>query len=278
MNRIDYEFLTHYLESCSGLALGAGKEYLLETRLIPLAQSWGIADVTELIHILRTKQDDMIGNAVVEAMTTSETSFFRDRHPFEEMQKTLLPAVINARRLDRHIRIWSAACSTGQEVYSLAMLLHEQFPEIARTWHIEILGTDISHNALTLAKEGVYSQFEVQRGLPIQYLMKYFVQFERSWQIKNEIRDMVTFKPLNLLDDLRFPGEFDIIFCRNVLIYFNAENKKRILDGIAKSLCPDGYLVLGTAETVLGITNTLRRDAASRSVVYVPNMMTSVKT
>ncbi|MEX1233027.1 MAG: protein-glutamate O-methyltransferase CheR [Planctomycetaceae bacterium] len=271
MNPADYDFLTQYLHTCSGLALGSGKEYLLEARLIPLAQSWGISDLAELICALRKNQDERLGKAVIESMTTNETSFFRDKHPFEEMRNTLLPAIIHSRQIPRHFRIWSAASSTGQEAYSLAMMLHEFFPDVVKNWRIDIVGTDISQNALALAKEGIYSQFEVQRGLPIQYLMKYFAQVERGWQIKQEIRSMVSFKPLNLLETFQYLGPFDVIFCRNVLIYFNATNKKLILDRIAKCLRPDGYLILGAAETVLGITETLRRETGFRSVIYIPN-------
>ncbi len=278
MNPADYEFLTRYLQNGSGLALGAGKEYLLESRLIPLAQSWGINDLPELVRALRNNRDDRLAKAVIEAMTTNETSFYRDKHPFEEMKDTLLPNIVNARQSQRHIRIWSAASSTGQEVYSLAMLLHEKFPDIARTWRIDIVGTDISHNALSQAREGIYSQFEVQRGLPIQYLMKYFHQVDRGWQIKPDIRSMVSFKPLNLLENFNYLGQFDIIFCRNVLIYFNAENKKAILDRIAKCLRPDGYLILGAAETVLGITDVMKREPEFRSMIYVPTRAVSVKT
>ncbi|MFN0197769.1 MAG: CheR family methyltransferase [Planctomycetaceae bacterium] len=278
MNPTDYDFLTQYIHDGSGLALGAGKEYLLEARLIPLAQSWGIHDLPELVRTLGNNRDARLSEAVIEAMTSNETLFYRDKHPFDEMKDTLVPNLINARQSQRHLRIWSAACSTGQEAYSLAMLLHENFPDVANAWRIDIVGTDLSQNALAQAKDGVYSQFEVQRGLPIRYLVKYFQQVGRGWQVKPDIRQMVSFTPLNLLEDFQDLGRFDIIFCRNVLIYFNSGNKKIILDRIADCLHPDGYLILGASETVLGITGTMKRDARFRSTIYVPATAVMVKS
>lgn len=275
MNPGDYEYLSNFLLGKSGLALGSGKEYLIEARLIPLAQSWGLANLEELVRELRGRKDERLHSAVVEAMTTNETSFFRDKTPFEEMKEMLLPELIAARRMVRQLRVWCAASSTGQEPYSFLMLIAESFPTL-RDWRIEFVATDIDNTALARAESGVYTQFEVQRGLPIQLLMKYFEQVENGWRIKDEIRDRVSFRQLNLLDDFSRLGQFDIVFCRNVLIYFQNQTKRQILERIGKLLRPDGYLYLGAAETVLGITTAFERNKRYKSAVYAPTVAANV--
>ncbi|MCC7420425.1 MAG: protein-glutamate O-methyltransferase CheR [Planctomycetaceae bacterium] len=269
MTPADYDYLSAFLLESSGLALGPGKEYLLEARLIPLAQSSGMADVSELVANLRKKRDPKLASAVTEAMTTNETSFFRDKTPFDDLKQNILPALIEARKTSQRLRFWCAAASTGQEPYTILMTIREHFPQLAN-WRIEFIATDLCRAALDRAKEGVYTQFEVQRGLPIQYLMKYFEQTPKGWQVKKDLRDGVNYQQLNLLDDFSRLGQFDVIFCRNVLIYFQQETKKEILDRQARMLRSDGYLLLGSAETVLGISDSFRRAGAGRSSIYLP--------
>ncbi|MGE3313732.1 MAG: protein-glutamate O-methyltransferase CheR [Planctomycetaceae bacterium] len=275
MNPGDYEYISNFLLTKSGLALGPGKEYLVDARLIPLAQSWGLANIEELVRELRNRKDERLHSAVVEAMTTNETSFFRDKTPFEEMREILLPELIAARKAVRQIRVWCAASSTGQEPYSFLMLMAEHFQSI-RDWRIEFVATDIDNTALARAEAALYTQFEVQRGLPIQLLMKYFEQVEKGWRIKDEIRERVSFRQLNLLDDFSRLGQFDIVLCRNVLIYFQNQTKKQILERIAKQLRPDGYLYLGAAETVLGLTTAFERNKQYKSAVYTPAVAAKV--
>jgi len=190
----------------------------------------------------------------VEAMTTNETSFFRDTKPFTLFQETVLPHMIQARAAKKTIRIWCAASSSGQEPYSLSMILKDKEAQL-KGWRIEIIATDLSEDILAQARKATYSQFEVQRGLPIQYLMKYFTQVGETWQLKDEIKSMVKFSTFNLLDEMTRMGQFDIIFCRNVLIYFDEKTKGGILGKMEKQLEKDGFLLLGGAETVLGITD-----------------------
>jgi chemotaxis protein methyltransferase CheR len=271
----DYEYLSNFLLGKSGLALGPGKEYLIEARLIPLAQSCGLANIEELVRELKSRKEERLHSAVVEAMTTNETSFFRDKTPYDEMREILLPELIAARKTSRQLRVWCAASSTGQEPYSFLMLLAEHFPEV-RDWRVEFVATDIDNSALARANSGLYTQFEVQRGLPIQLLMKYFEQAEKGWRIKEEIRKRVSFRQLNLLDDFSRLGLFDIVLCRNVLIYFQNQTKQNILERIAKLLRPDSYLYLGAAETVLGITTVFERNKRYKSAVYSPTVAARV--
>ncbi len=269
MNANDYDYLTKFLVESSGLALGNGKEYLLEARLTPLAQSFGMTDIPELVVELRRGRDPRLSTAVTESMTTNETSFFRDITPFEEMKTQLFPALINARRETRRLRIWCAAASTGQELYSLLMLIDESFPEL-QSWNIEIVGTDIAEKMLTRSQEATYSQFEVQRGLTTPLLIKNFEQVPQGWRIKDNLRNRVQWKQQNLLDDFYHLGAFDLIICRNVLIYFEVAHKRDVLERMRKQLAQDGNLILGAAESIVGITDQFQRFSECRSAVYVP--------
>lgn len=265
----DYEFLCAFLLKRSGLYLGPSKEYLLEARLIPVAQTWGLTGLEQLVLDLRRNNNERLNSAVTEAMTTNETLFFRDKTPFDELRDLLLPPIIESRKSSARLRIWCAAASTGQEPYSLAMMLLESFPQL-QSWKIDIVGTDLCSKALARAEEGVYSQFEVQRGLPIQYLMKNFEQVPTGWKIKSDLKKHIQYRSLNLLDNFSHLGQFDLIMCRNVLIYFENDIKKRILDRMAGMLRPDGYLILGAAETVMGITDTFDRNRDCKAAVYRP--------
>jgi chemotaxis protein methyltransferase CheR len=252
----DYDFLRRLLKERSGLDLSADKQYLVESRLIPLARKAGMPGIAELVQKMKGGAEALTSE-VVEAMTTNETFFFRDKIPFDHLREAILPAMLKARAGRRSLRIWSAACSTGQEPYSIAMCLKEKAQELAG-WRIEIVATDLSLEVLEKAKSGIYSQFEVQRGLPVQLLVKYFSQVGEVWQISPEIRGMVQHRQLNLLQDFSHLGKFDVIFCRNVLIYFDQDTKTGIFKRLAKSFEPDGMLLLGAAETVVGISDAFR--------------------
>jgi len=268
MTPLDYDFLRKLLKERSGLMLSADKQYLVESRLTPLARKAGITSLGDLVARLKARNEQLTVD-VVEAMTTNETFFYRDKIPFEHFRDAVMPNLMAARAKERRIRIWCAAASTGQEPYSLAMSLKDM-KERLRGWRIEILGTDISTEVLEKAKAGIYSQFEVQRGLPIQMLVKYFAQVGDTWQIAPEIRATVQYRPLNLLQNFANLGRFDVVFCRNVLIYFDQETKTGVLNRLAKLVETDGYLVLGAAETVVGLTDAFKPVPDKRGL-YAPN-------
>ncbi|MCK1423388.1 protein-glutamate O-methyltransferase CheR [Bradyrhizobium sp. 180] len=268
MTPTEYEYLRKFLKDNSGLDLSADKQYLIESRLLPLARKAGFSGIAELVQKLQAGSRPLITD-VVQAMTTNETFFFRDKVPFDHFRDTIMPEVIKARAGRRSVRIWCAAGSTGQEPYSLAMCLKEMGAALAG-WRIEIIATDLSQEVLEKAKAGVYSQFEVQRGLPIQMLVKYFKQTGETWQINPELRAMIQHRQLNLLHDFAQLGTFDVIFCRNVLIYFDQDTKINIFNRLARQIEPDGFLVLGAAETVVGLTDTFR-PIAERRGLYKPN-------
>ena len=261
----DYDFLRKCLKDRSGLVLSADKQYLVESRLLPVARKAGVTTLGELVSKLRGAHDPALMTGVVEAMTTNETFFFRDKVPFEHFRATIMPALLEARRAARTIRIWCAAASTGQEPCSLAMYLKEIERDILG-WRIEMLATDLSGEVLEKARAGIYSQFEVQRGLPIQLLMKYFTQVGDVWQLNADVRAMVQFRQLNLLQDFAHLGTFDVIFCRNVLIYFDQGTKAVIFERMAKGLEADGTLLLGAAESVVGLTDAFRPIAERRGL------------
>jgi chemotaxis protein methyltransferase CheR len=265
---LDYDYLRKCLKLRSGLVLTADKQYLVESRLLPVARKSGLVNLTALVNQLK-RGDEAMMTAVVEAMATNESFFFRDKVPFYHFTSIIMPALIAARRSARTIRIWCAAASTGQEPYSLAMCLKEMEGDLAG-WRIELLASDLSGEALEKAREGLYTQFEVQRGLPIQFLVRYFKQTRELWQIAPEIRAMVKFRQLNLLSDFSHLGIFDLIFCRNVLIYFDLQTKIEVLDRLASATASDGYLVLGAAETVVGLTESFK-VVGEKHGLYAPN-------
>ena len=266
----DYDYLRKLLRERSGLVLSADKQYLVESRLLPVARRAGAAGLPDLVQKLKESRTEQLVTEVIEAMTTNESFFFRDRIPFEHFRDTMVPALLEARAAQRRIRVWCAASSTGQEPYSLAMCLKEMGGLVAG-WRIEIIATDLSNEVLEKAKAGIYSQFEVQRGLPIQLLVKYFSQVGEAWQIAPEVRAMVQYRPLNLLADFAHLGMFDVVFCRNVLIYFDQETKSSVLERIARATDRDGYLVLGAAETVIGLTESFK-PVHDRRGLYAPNV------
>jgi chemotaxis protein methyltransferase CheR len=265
----DFDYLRRMLKERSGLVLPAEKQYLAESRLLPVARRHGMSSLTELVAKLKAPNSSL-ATEVVEAMTTNETFFFRDKIPFEQMRDIVMPELAVARAREKRIRIWCTAAASGQEPYSLAMIVKNLGAALAG-FRVEILATDIAGEVLERAKAGLYSQFEVQRGLPIQLLVKYFTQVGEMWQIAPEIRAMVQFRPINLLNDFKPLGTFDLVFCRNVLIYFDQETKTRVLERIARQMAPDGSLVLGAAETVVGLTDALK-PVPERRGLYAPNV------
>lgn len=256
MTPADYDYLRKFLKERSGLDLSPDKQYLVESRLLPLARKASLSGIADLVLKIR-HGDGRLATDVVEAMTTNETFFFRDKIPFDHLRDSIMPGLIQARAARKSLRIWSAASSTGQEPYSIAMCLKEMGASLAG-WRIEVVASDLSQEVLEKSRAGIYSQFEVQRGLPIQFLMKYFTQLSDVWQLNADVRAMVQFRQLNLLQDFSHLGTFDVIFCRNVLIYFDQDTKAVIFERMAKGLEADGTLLLGAAESVVGITDAFR--------------------
>jgi chemotaxis protein methyltransferase CheR len=263
----DYEYLRKLLKERSGLDLSADKQYLVESRLMPLARKAGLPGIAELVQKMKGHTESLTSE-VVEAMTTNETFFFRDKIPFDHLRDGILPALIQARAARRSLRIWCAACSTGQEPYSIGMIVKEM--AALSGWRVEIVATDLSQEVLEKSRAGVYSQFEVQRGLPIQMLVKHFKQNGDLWQLNADIRAMVQHRQLNLLQDFSQLGKFDVIFCRNVLIYFDQDTKATIFERMSRMIEPDGVLALGAAESVVGITDAFK-PYPDRRGMYCPN-------
>jgi chemotaxis protein methyltransferase CheR len=268
MNENEYQTICDYVQKRSGIMLGDSKSYLVESRLNPVAQRFGYDDVGALARALGTPAAAEASDVVVDAMTTNESFFFRDNTPFELFEKVILPELLANKAVGARIRIWCAAASTGQEPYSLAMQLLANKALLAGR-EVEIIGTDISESALEKAKQGEYTQFEVQRGLPVQLLVEHFTQKGTNWVISEEVRKMVRFKLHNLLDAPTSIGKVDLVFCRNVLIYFDVETKTKVLEAIYGAMHRDGFLVLGAAETMIGVTDLFERSEGRRGL-YQP--------
>lgn len=251
MTPMDFQFLAELLKKRSGLTLSDDKAYLIESRLTPIARGQGLADIPQLCAHLRNSPKEDLLVEITEAMTTNESSFFRDIKPYESLRKQVIPMVMEKLAIQKRIRIWSAACSTGQEPYSIAICLEEDKPKMPG-WSFEIVGTDLAKKVVDKAKLGIYSQFEAQRGLPIQMLVKYFSALpDTSWQLKDNIRSAVKFNTHNLLESYASLGKFDIIFCRNVLIYFDDPIKASITEKMASVLPPHGILIIGSTESLV---------------------------
>lgn len=252
----------------AGIVLDEGKDYLIETRLATVAQELGLASVEDVIARARTPANTNVEARVVEALTTNETTFFRDVYPFEALRTHVLPEVLAARAATRTLRIWSAASSSGQEPYSIAMTLREHFPELA-TWRVKILATDLSEGVLARARAGRYRQLEVNRGLPAPMLVKYFTRDGNDWCVHQTLRDMVEFSAFNLVTEMgRYP-QVDIVFVRNVLFYFDLPTKQAVLRRVAELLPRDGVLFLGGTETTT-LDDVYERVTAGRSMFYRP--------
>lgn len=265
MTPLDYEYIRKLLKERSGLVLAADKQYLIESRLMPVARKAGCASISALVQRLSSSRPEALMTQVTEAMMINESFFFRDKIPFDLFRDTIMPALLQARASSRRIRIWCAAASTGQEPYSLAMLV-KGMREKLTGWRIDIVATDISGDVLERARAGIYSQFEIQRGLPIQMLMQHFEQLGEQWRVTEDIRKMVQFRQLNLLDNFSQLGTFDVVYCRNVLIYFDQPTKINVLDRLARQLAPDGFMLMGAAETVVGLSDSFRPAPEKRGL------------
>lgn len=271
----EIEPLVRYIYSISGIKVDESKTYLFETRLSPLLESTGLDSYLALVQAAKRDASQGIQNQVIDAISTNETSFFRDSGPFAALQHKLLPEIIDARSarcagvLRPTIRIWSAACSTGQEVYSIAIVLKELLGNLG-AYNIKLLGADISDAAISQASYGMYNKFEIERGLPAARLEKYFSRAAGHWRICDEIRAMATFRKMNLTKPFGTLGKFDIIFCRNVAIYFPPEDRKTLFERLHGALEPDGYLVIGASESLTGLTDRFVPQRHIGTIVYQP--------
>ena len=263
----DFEFVYRLVRDRSAVVLEAGKEYLVEARLTPVARNLNLGSIADLIGQLRAGPDDGLRTRVVEALVTTETSFFRDHRPFETLRTTVIPDLIRSRANERRLEIWCAACSTGQEPYSLAILLREHFP-VLLGWRVSILATDLSGEVLRRARGGKYTQLEVNRGLPAALLVKYFRQHGTEWELADGVRRAVEFREMNLGRPWPPLPRMDLVFLRNVMIYFDVDTKKAILGRVSRLLRPDGYLALGAAETTLNLDSSFRRVEALKGGFY----------
>jgi chemotaxis protein methyltransferase CheR len=266
MNANDLNWVCDLVRRRSGIDLNSSKDYLIEARLIPLARKLGLSGTDEILAKLKQRQA-AIERDVVDAMTTNETSFYRDITPFEVLKKSVIPELIRRRTSERRLNIWCAASSTGQEPYSIAMLLHENFPQL-QSWNVTFTATDLSRDVLERARAGKFSQLEVNRGLSASLLVKYFKKQGLAWEISPEIKKMISFSELNLLESWPGMPALDLVFIRNVLIYFSQETKKQILSRIRGLLRPDGYLFMGVAETTMNVDDNFERGQNDKSGCY----------
>ena len=261
----NFAFLQQQIYRDSGIVLEAGKQYLVEARLAPILREHGLGSINDLCALLRAVANDGLRRKVVEAMTTKETQFFREPAQYEALRTTVLAELLAQRRSPRPLSCWSAAASTGQEAYSLAMLAAEIG---LGSWEMQILGTDLAESALERARLARYSQLEVNRGLPAAYLVKFFTRQGLEWVLKDEIRSRVRFQRHDLRDSARHLGPFDLVFCRNVLIYFDTETKRRILRQVREAMYPGGYLLLGAVETILDLEDLYERKRVGQAILY----------
>jgi chemotaxis protein methyltransferase CheR len=262
----NYRFLQEHVYSQSGIVLEGDKHYLFESRLAPIVRQLGLGSINDLCTLLRATREIEVGRQVVEAMTTNETYFFRDPAHYDAIRSVLLPKLKEERRDYRRLRFWSAAASTGQEAYSLAMLLLQ---EGLSGWNIQILGTDFSAPVVERARSGKYQQIEVNRGLPTALLVKHFRRSGVDWQLSEPVRQMASFETIDLRQSMRALGPFDLVFCRNVMIYFDAETKRDILRQLHGTLFRGGWLMLGGAETAFGVEDLFDRETVGSAIVYV---------
>ncbi len=266
MNNTDFEFIRQFIKTEAAIVMEPGKEYLVESRLMPIAVEEGLVTLEALVKEMKFKPTESLKLKVIDALTINETLFFRDIHPFEVLKNEILPAVLVKKQKEKRLNIWCAASSSGQEPYTIAMILKDQWSSL-EGWTINFIASDISDKMIGRAKEGIYNQIEVNRGLPMPYLLKYFQKVGANWQIHKEIRDMVKFQKINLMNSWTLPT-MDFVFMRNVLIYFNVETKKDVFERVEKTLDPEGYFFLGGSETTLGISNRFERIGINRVPCY----------
>ena len=277
LSNSDIDFLSNLVSKCSGNVIVARQAYMLEKQLRPIAEHVGLKDAAELVAQLKKTPNAQLASRVAEAVTVNETSFFRDVHPFTALKSSVLPDIIERNRSKRRLRIWCAASSSGQEPYTIAMVIKEHFPELA-SWNVEILATDISNEMLEKCSRGSYSQLEVNRGLPVTKLVRFFERDGMNWRAKKELRDLIKFRRLNLTSNWPNMGKFDLVFARNVMIYFDRPTKTEILNRVGGVLAPDGYLFLGSAETTIGLSVPFQRKDVDVSFCYRPKVSSSVQT
>lgn len=270
LSDVDADFVRDIVREHSAIVLDASKTYLIESRLAPVARQAGVGSATDLVGLLRRDRRSKLYDVVVDAMTTNETSFFRDASLWKGMEEHILPALVEQRRASKTLTFWSAACSSGQEPYSLAMLLLERFPQVMRDYNVRIIATDLSAEMLGKSASGRYSQLEVNRGLPAPFLVKHFRRDGTHWQISDQIRSLIEFRAVNLVQPWPFIPAIDVLFCRNVLIYFDLPKKREILARCRDVLRPDGYLLLGGSETTLNIDDRYERVVAGTATTYRP--------
>lgn len=263
----DFDYLRQLVREHSGVALDKDKEYLAELHLTELAESAGFNSIASFVKHLQNNQYCGTHEQAVEALVTYETLFFRDRHPYEALKDFVLPELIEQRAKKRYLNIWSAACSSGQEPYSIAILIREHFPLLAN-WKVQLIASDFSSKIIARARNGRYNQLEIKRGLPETLRRKYFQQHNNEWQIEENIRSRVEFRSFNLLQSWASLPTMDIIFLRNVLIYFDTETKKAILAKVRQLLSNDGYLFLGGGETTINLDDSFKRVQFNKSVCY----------
>ena len=267
INPADFDHISKIVKEEAAIVLEKGKEYLVESRLMPLVHQEKLESLENLVKKLKAQPRGELRDAVIEAMTTNETSFFRDIHPFETLKKEIFPDLIEKRKDKKELNIWCGASSSGQECYSLAMIIRSQFPAL-NSWKISFSASDISNQMLNRCKSGIYSQLEINRGLPAPLMVKYFNRLGTEWQVKEELRKMILFRITNLSEKWPFMPPMDLIMMRNVLIYFDVEMKKDILGRVRKLLKPDGYLFLGAAETTLNLDENFERMPYKQSGCY----------
>lgn len=270
LNRADADYVRDLVRERSAIVIDASKDYLIESRLVPVARKNGLGSLEELVQRLRRDRTGPLHDLVVDAMTTNETTFFRDLGLWTALEETILPDLFSRHAAQRRVTFWSAACSSGQEPYSLAMMLHDRFPQFTRTWNIRILATDLSAEMLGRAAAGRYTQLEVNRGLPARSLVTHFRRNGAMWQISDRIREMVEFRAINLARPWPFVPEVDVLFMRNVLIYFDLQSKKEILGRCRQVLRPGGHLILGTSETTMNIDERYQRTVHGSATTYRP--------
>ncbi|MDA8196390.1 MAG: protein-glutamate O-methyltransferase CheR [Actinomycetota bacterium] len=265
----DFTFLANFVKNSTAIVLTPDKDYLVESRLNPVARRVGVASITDLVSKLRANPtiNSEVGSMVAEAMTTNETYFFRDVKPFDVLKSELIPKIIERKGADRTLNIWSAACSSGQEAYSIAMVIKEHFPMLS-SWRIRIVGTDISRAMVERTKEGIFSQIEINRGLPAPLLVKYFTKAGSEWKIKSDLTSMVEASVMNLAGNWPMLPRMDIVFLRNVLIYFDLQTKRAILEKVNKVLVPGGALLLGGSETTMNVSNDFDRITSGNTFYY----------
>jgi chemotaxis protein methyltransferase CheR len=268
VSQVDFDYVRNLVRRESSIVLDDGKGYLVVSRLAPLAREHDFSSVGAMISHLREAPEGELHTLTVEAIATTETSFFRDLHPFVELRDTILPKIIQTRRdSTRSLSIWSAACSSGQEPHSISMILRDRFAEVDG-WNLQLLASDISRRMIDRAQQGIYTQIEVNRGLPAPYLVKFFSQEEDQWHLGREVRGMFRFFRQNLADEWAMLPPIDILLMRNVLIYFDVDTRRQVLGQVRRLLRPGGYLLLGSAETTLNLDDFFVREQSGRAVFY----------